>query len=269
MFGKLIKNEFRNTWKMMGMINGALVVMHLIMMIFTDVLQDKIMTSVFWRNTYNIYSGTYMVSLIGIQFAVFILFSTRYFKKVYSDQGYLTHTLPVRKSFITGAMVISAAFWSIVTLLVSASYPYIKAMNEFRSVFGSLELSRMLDLAKEQDVTWYTFTSMIVMGISAVVCYYVLMFFSITVGQNWKKHPLLGSVIVFWLSHTILQVVGLSALVNLVESEIISRAWIDSVTSTFGRAVNTATTIANILAIVLITIGLVVNNFIMRKRLNL
>lgn len=270
MFGKLIKNEFRNTWKMMGMINGALVVMHLIMMLFTEVLQDRIPFSNFLNITYNIYGFTYIISLFAIQFGVFIFFSTRYFKKIYSDQGYLTHTLPVKKSLVTGAMVISSSFWSIVTFLITFSYPSAKATYELNLFFGGTkDIAILYQRLMEEGFTFYTFASFALTGVFAVVCYYVLMFLSISVGQNWKKHPMLGTLLTFWIAHTVLQVGGFSLLIHLVESEVISREWIRWVGETAGRTFNTVSTIGNILAVILITIGLTVNNFIMRKRLNL
>lgn len=254
---------------MMSMINGALIIMHLIMMLFTEVLQDRIPYSKFLNITFNIYSFTYIISLFAIQFGIFIFFSTRYFKKIYSDQGYLTHTLPVRKSLITGAMLISSAFWSIVTAVVTYSYPFMKASHELYLFFGTKQMGMLIERLKEEGFTFYTFASFGLTMIFGVFCYYVLMFLSISVGQNWKKHPMLGTLITFWIAHTVIQVGGFTILINLVESNIISRAWIDSVTVNAGSVFDTVSTIGNVIAVILITIGLTVNNFIMKKRLNL
>ena len=64
-----------------------------------------------------------LICMIGVGacfIAVEILIFIRYFKHLFTDEGYLTFTLPVSRKAIFLSKVISGAFWNCMTFLVAA-----------------------------------------------------------------------------------------------------------------------------------------------------
>lgn len=58
----------------------------------------------------------YVVMLIGVMFGQMIYFGVRYYGSMFSDQGYLTHTLPVKPEELLISKVFTAGCW---TLLIN------------------------------------------------------------------------------------------------------------------------------------------------------
>lgn len=94
MLGKLLKNEWRCTYKQML----VLYVMLIVVTVFgclecsIDALQKGTIGQVLAR----IFVLTYVISVMALMLMTYINTVTRFFKSMFSDQGYLTHTLPVK-----------------------------------------------------------------------------------------------------------------------------------------------------------------------------
>ena len=64
---------------------------------------------------------TFIASLVGIgicSFAVSVLIYIRYFKHLFTDEGYLTFTLPVSRGQIFNAKVLNSFIWSLLSSIV-------------------------------------------------------------------------------------------------------------------------------------------------------
>ena len=105
MLGKTIKNEFVNRWRQVAAIFGGFITFSLIVLVLGKLSQSVIVNSYF-KNLVLIIDGIYMFASIGVIIALMIMpfgdFRTRFYK----DEGYLTHTLPVKTStLVTGRMI--------------------------------------------------------------------------------------------------------------------------------------------------------------------
>lgn len=104
MLGKCIKNEFVNRWKQVVSILGGLFVFSLVVLLVTT-LDDQIDNTyfeVFTGIIVVVYTLFFFAAAIGLLLLPFQDFSKRFFK----DQGYLTHTLPVKTSTLMVARMI-------------------------------------------------------------------------------------------------------------------------------------------------------------------
>ena len=137
MFGKLIKNEFVNRAKSMialfaGLLIGSIVVF------LMNILADSIDS-----NFINILSGvTVFVFIIGFFVSgacIFILPLDDFRKRFFKDQGYLTHTLPVKTSHLLLArtfcditMVVGMAIVFPLSICIASGEPdFFKAFIDF------------------------------------------------------------------------------------------------------------------------------------------
>ncbi len=118
MFGKLIKNEFRGTWKFMAAIFAAFAVMTLLGCISIQALIHADNLGPLPVLTFILY----ILSFAVVFFGLLIDLSNRYYKTMYSTQGYLTHTLPASEHSIFASKLMVSAIWMLAgTLLMLCS----------------------------------------------------------------------------------------------------------------------------------------------------
>ena len=103
MLGKLMKYEWKNTWKV-----GCLMLlgMFLITVIGCVVLRMPGVTAIFDGNASVAMSWLgissfvatlilYVIMLMAATWGIMIFLGIRFYRSMYSDEGYLSHTLPV------------------------------------------------------------------------------------------------------------------------------------------------------------------------------
>ncbi len=119
MLGKLFKYEFKNTAKVMLTIYGVL--------LFTTIL-----ASVSFFSTTLVEDNETLLPLLSLLtaavttlyiFSVFALFTVSYvylcihfYKTMYSEQGYLTHTLPVKPITLFNVKLATSFLWLVTSL---------------------------------------------------------------------------------------------------------------------------------------------------------
>ena len=262
MFGKLIKNEFRNIGKFLLLINTIVLGMHLLSVVFEQVYNSGVFTGTIFEKIFGVFAGIYILSILAVNFIIVLVFAVRFYRKVYSVEGYLTHTLPVKKSAIYFAMLISSSAGSIITAVVSLGYPFIRIVNEVLAV-GKASLSDLFMVATRYNVTGLTYFLFILGAVCSVFAAFGLVFLCISIGQNWKAHPVLGSIISYWVITTALQIFGAIAMISSANSGIV-----DNIESP-GDIINVMACWGIGFEVVGIAIMSVISIVIMKKKLNL
>ena len=132
MLGKLLKNEFKTTYKTMLVIYIVTIVTTLGFCFF-GVRQFY---SYSWNAPANetlrrilgvlgvTFTIAYMIIVIALVILTYVLMCERFYKSMYSEQGYLTHTLPVSPLSNLNARLITSVVW----LFVSANILFISIL---------------------------------------------------------------------------------------------------------------------------------------------
>lgn len=111
MFGKLLKHEFRATRRIVPFIWLAVLVMASINLISGQI-------GIKWlSNTSMVLLVLLAIAQVVITYAVVI---TRYYRSLYTDEGYLTHTLPARAGNILGSKVLTSYVWIMLSIVAAA-----------------------------------------------------------------------------------------------------------------------------------------------------
>lgn len=123
MLGKLIKYEMKSTWKVIGAL--------LLFMLAMTVLASFSFYTPMWRNmaTGTRKAGvldimgllllfTYFFTLFGVIWGALIYIAVHFYKSMYSDQGYLTHTLPVSAHQLMGSKILVNGIWLLLIMVV-------------------------------------------------------------------------------------------------------------------------------------------------------
>ena len=92
MLGKIIKHEFKATYKTaLTMILSVLLVGGLVRMMDMVSFDGTI-----WRIIEMIMAVFYLLLLIAVPVSMFVVSIARFYRTMVKDEGYLTHTLPVK-----------------------------------------------------------------------------------------------------------------------------------------------------------------------------
>lgn len=123
MLGKLIKYEMKSTWKVIGAL--------LLLMLAMTVLASFSFYTPMWRNMTAgtrkagvldimgvLLLFTYFFTLFGVIWGALIYIAVHFYKSMYSDQGYLTHTLPVSAHQLMGSKILVNGIWFLLILVV-------------------------------------------------------------------------------------------------------------------------------------------------------
>ena len=266
MFGKLIKNEFRNIGKLLLLINTIVLGMHLLSIIFEQIYYSRVLGRTIFENIFAIFAGIYILSIFAVNIIIVLVFAVRFYKKVYSIEGYLTHTLPVKKSGIYFAMLISSSIGTIITIAISLGYPFIRIVNEFLAT-GKATLNDLFMAAARYNVTGLTYFLFILGAVCSVFATFSLVFLCISIGQNWKAHPMLGSIISYWVITTALQIFGATAILSFANT-----SKVDNIVNNInnpGDVMNMVACLGIEMEVVGIAIMSVISIIIMKKKLNL
>lgn len=117
MLGKLMKYEWKATWKLLVPLNLFIAVMSILAYItikldFFDSDNELVIS------TGVLLLMTYLLSMFVILVVTVIYLIYRFYTSVYGDEGYLLHTLPVDKHHIIIAKAVVSAAWIILNIFL-------------------------------------------------------------------------------------------------------------------------------------------------------
>lgn len=209
MFGKLIKHEFRATRRLVPFIWLALLVMAILNLISGQI-------GVKWLS---FTSMVFLVLLaIGQVIVTYVVIITRYYRSLYTDEGYLTHTLPAEAGSLLGSKVLTSFIWIILSIFAS-----IMVFLVIMIYFAKANDSSILDIFNEIKAFIgfdnSDLVKAVVLGI-VFICYSILMqlsqmFFAISFGSmaRFQKLSIAGPIICYLILNFVLEIVIMAAMI--------------------------------------------------------
>lgn len=203
MLGKLFKHEWKTASKMLLLIHGCMLIFAILGRIFLEVSGGL--------ESESIISGllVFMFIMVICSTALFtyLYIAYRFYKNVFTDQGYLTNTLPVTPVQIILSKGAVGVIWFVIdVMLIVAAIIVLVANGTFFSELGDVlaEIGRFLTSGEAPASFWLTLVSMILSPFLVIVQIY----FCIAVGNLFSGHKILGAVGVFVGTYTIQQILG-------------------------------------------------------------
>lgn len=222
MLKKLFKYDWKSFWKVPAAINLFLVLITII-----GILSFY---SPVWRTQNNFIDVLmvssmmlYLLTIFAGSIGILVYTAIRYYKNVYTDEGYLTNTLPVTPRQIILSKMLNGVIWYLITYIVIAvsvfsltfsalnSYEHINLFVEIKN--GLAEASLMF--AQEVGISLSGFIVFIIISCIIGSFFSVIMAYSsISLGQLFTKHKAMGAVIWYIAEYIIVQM-GTSLLMNV------------------------------------------------------
>ena len=216
MLGKLIKHEWKSVYKVGSVL---LLVIFAVTLVGYIGLRTPVMSDLFADESrltemQSVLVGfasissflIYVLLLVGAMYGIVIYMGVHFYKTMYTDQGYLTHTLPVKTHQLLGSKVIVSGIW---VFLINAALCVSVVVLVIGLLQGVMDGIRV-------DISWNEFWSelgnmfafidfdavhlLIIMILSVLISPFasvVLLFGALTIGQLSGKHKLMMGILTY------------------------------------------------------------------------
>ena len=154
MFGKLLKYEFKSQQKLLTILSfatlGAGLLGGLALWLLVDVLQDtEGVAAIVGSVLSTVFLIGVILGIVAYAVAVIILLLYRFYKHHFSEEGYLTFTLPVKTHQVLLASLTNFFLWDLIVLIVgfcamclifapSLAFAWAEAIPEMKLVWQEL-----------------------------------------------------------------------------------------------------------------------------------
>lgn len=215
MLGKLMKHEWLSLWKIPTLLIGVLLA--------ASLLCGGAFALPMWESDwvglpFSILSLflVYYMSIIVCSVGITVYMAVRFYKSMFTDEGYLTHTLPATSHQLLLSKVITMSIWSLIGVIGVVASVFIlvgcvcvfwadnfsSLGHEFRSLMH--ELAQMEELKGVFGLMLTMFFMIIASAFSSTMN----VVGSISIGQMLRKHRILGAIGAYFGITTIVQIIS-------------------------------------------------------------
>jgi len=274
MLGKLFKHEFKETGKL-------LIPLNLVIICYTLIGAIMLGSRLFDDDHFALLAASslvlYILSIFAIFIVTFIFFTVRFYKTMYSSQGYLTHTLPVSTGSIIHTKVLVSVFWVVVTMAVTGFSIFAMVATTVRAHLSYDNLSYdsfqnfFIEFNEEFGMSFGSFL-LPIMLLTIVGCFegMLTVYASLSIGQLFNQYRILAAIVTYVIIHIAVNVMGTVTMFvtefSAMDSLFMAEEFSDSV---FGSFYHTLFSVSNIEHIILCVIFYAVLYFLTTRKLNL
>lgn len=261
MLGKLIKHEWKATWKYLFLANGGLLLLSLLGRLGVAWITGNNAEAEPWVSSLaGIYLSAYVFSIIGVFFVTHIVLIVRYYKNFYTDEGYLMHTLPVTPAAKLFSKFLVNFIWSILNIISII-------LSVFILFFKDVELEDFmegfregLDIAGEflNAPSWQIITFFLILGVAALIQSIMKYYFCISAGACFR-HKIIGAILTYGILYMFSQMISVIFLVFTVQANDAPNA------SAFWLLM----TLELIISLIMIAFYSTVTHYLLKRKLNM
>lgn len=231
MLGKLLKHEWKATWRVGGIMLLGLALVSLFGWIsFQAPMWQSVANDSYYSrfSMWDFFSVStlfvYIIMLIGLNYGIIIYMGVRFYKTMYTDEGYLTHTLPVSKHQILISKILNSGLWyvlmelgvvlSVFILVFSMVGVFLPDGYTWADVWDMIG-SETWEYVNEafRDILGMTvggyFGVLLVISVISPFCAMIILFGAISLGQLFTKHRILMAIVSY---------VGIMVVANIIAS---------------------------------------------------
>ena len=208
MLTKLISHEWKDTFKIPALLLTITVLLSAASLVYFSVAdQASAGTDLNVRN-FVLYIACILI-LSGLSMILVIYFAIRFYKNLYTDEGYLMHTLPVKPwMLIVSKLTIGTIWFYLIDLLLVGASTWITLIALPTMAYFSPEDLLELRTMFQSYHTIFTVPSILFLAIPVMIISSVFslltIYASISLGQLFSNHKVLASILCYLGLSTIL-----------------------------------------------------------------
>lgn len=218
MLGKLFKHEFKATGRVQLPIAAAVILLTLVEILLT-VITGAVGGGTALHTFLNVLTGIlaffYTLALASYLLAAHFMGIQRFYKNLFTDEGYLTLTLPVKTGALQLVKLMVSLLWALVSIAVAGLCVF-GLFNAASGVFlspGDLwRAFRSLDSAMNP---YWMFLLLALTLIASEILFFTKAYFCIAVGQTFsQKHKVAAALIAYLVIDMVLQIASFLLLIG-------------------------------------------------------
>lgn len=279
MLGKLLKHEWKAVWKVPTMLIGILMIIAVIAgLTFALPIWDSEWIGLPLSGVMLIL--LFYVAMIAVGIGITIYFAVRYYKNMFTDEGYLTHTLPVTPRQLLANKIITMSVWNligglavIVSLVVFGSVT-IMSLAAKEGSFAVDVLDAITQLKAIWDTSFFNgFKSFCISTVCMVLVSSVngtmTVIGSITLGQMVRKHRVLGSIGAYFAINAVMQGISMIVMIPIMIKMVTNEAFLYNFEKSPFAFYTTTYAIMTVVFLI-VSVGLYfLSEYLLRKQLEL
>ena len=217
----------------------------------------------------------YIFSLFALTITVFVYFVVRFYRNMYTNEGYLMHTLPVKSWELLFSKGLVFFIWTLLSALVMIFSVLLLVLTAVSTIDGVALSTIWANLRAELptlSAEWKEifgfgfggyFATMAVSALISIVYSILMIYTSISIGQLFHKFKILASFIAYACINFVVQL-----LTSLFQVPLMATGFDENINE-IGNVFSTTIWLALALSAVLAVVYAFVTNYIMSKKLNL
>ncbi len=213
MFVKLMKQDVRATARLMLPVYLAALILAVFVRIATS-LPDSVQSTTFGSLFTGVTMALYSAASLAVAVMSFILMIWRFHKNYMTDEGYLMFTLPVTTAELIWSKLIVAIGWFLCSLVVMLLSTVILSIGSGMETTITMEDLSNIDLTQARSIILNGVLFVLMGGINVCLMFYACM----AVGQSFRTHKTLMSVITFFVFYIIAQIVSVMLFKGMFEN---------------------------------------------------
>lgn len=284
MLGKLMKYEWRGLRLplliMLGILGGTTLLTCVI--IFTINPRMDNVAAGFTAMSLILCVLLYYFGIIGCSVGTMLIIAIRFYKTTYTDQGYLTHTLPVTSATLLAAKTITSVLcylamltgvFATILIILGAIYLHVSNLSGYDKAYIDRMIGETLsDLSfsfrEEYGISLGGFiTFYVIFMIIACISAIMIVLGCVSLGQLYTKHRIIGAIIAYFAVVSVQQMVSYIAMLPTYSKML--RAEALSETMPMLEVISPTMIISLLWAVAVSIIMHIINLHMMTKRLNL
>lgn len=217
MLGKVIKYEWKSTYKLCGLMLLGIAGVTLLGVLgfvlpFKLVMEDSGVAKnspaqAIWAMIMMMSMFTYIVMLIGVSYGMLIYQGVHFYKTMYSDEGYLTQTLPVSaRQLLVGKTLVAGIWYLLVGISVLVSVGILIAAMLMSMLDGANVWRELSEMQREmREMYPETGFQIVRVGLSAILVMLISpfstmlgLFGALTIGQLSRKYKALMGILAYF-----------------------------------------------------------------------
>ncbi len=210
MLRKLMKYEFRATSRTFLPLYGAFLLAALLLAVF-DQMHQTWGNSLPWLDAAALVTGiAYGILFIAVMVMTAVVAFQRFYRNLFTDEGYLTHTLPVKTHTHVTAKLLVSVVWCIASIAVFfLSVLVLSIFNLQPAAYGEIFADLVKWIPESNWESWAFLLEIFLLVLLYLVCGILFVYMAIAAGNIAGRHKVALGIGVFIGAGIILQLVYL------------------------------------------------------------
>lgn len=159
----------------------------------------------------------YFTFIIALSTGTYLIAGIRFYKNLFTDEGYLTKTLPVKTGTHLLSKTITGSIWAVINMLSIYLCTYIVVWTPYmKSVVTENKDDIMTEfgfVGKYADISFPAALAVLLLfSCFGAVSSIIMIYASVAFGQLFSSHRVLGAVVSYFVISTVISVLSLAVM---------------------------------------------------------